>query len=61
MNIVFEEDALRSTLVRISTMLLRIKFIATVLFSKSPVKNLIKINIDILENSKEKNMKRKSQ
>ena len=61
MNIVFEEDALRSTLVRISTMLLRIKFIATVLFSKSPVKNLIKINIDILDNSKEKNIKRKSQ
>ena len=49
MNIVFEEDALGSTLVRISTMLLRIKFIATVLFSKSPVKNLIKINIDILD------------
>ena len=47
MNIVFEEDALGSTLVR--TMLLRIKFIATVLFSKSPVKNLIKINIDILD------------
>ena len=49
--LIFAEDVLRYVLCCTFPY-----FIAIVLFRKSPVKNLIKINIDILDNFKEKNI-----